>query len=313
MLQFLPAPIIFCVATLLLTLNIVFWCSILFVAALLRLLLPPLLPLFERLMIIIADSWIYSNGLWMQLTQDMQWDIAGVDQLQYRGWYLVTSNHQSWVDILVLQRVFWHKIPFLKFFLKKELMYVPVMGLAWWALDFPFMQRFSKDYLKKHPEKKGQDFETTRRACQKFSRMPTSVMNFLEGTRFTPAKHKRQHSPYRYLLKPKSGGIALAINSLGDKFQSLVNVTIVYPDGIPTFVDFLCGRVKRVTVRVDEIEIPPALHHGDYDADPAFRSHFHQWVHELWLAKDAKIAALLHPEANAPDVAAKPERQSIPA
>ncbi len=67
--------------------------------------------------------------------------MQGVDSLHQRGWYLVSSNHQSWVDILVLQRIFHGRIPFLKFFLKQELIWVPVIGLAWWALDFPFMKR----------------------------------------------------------------------------------------------------------------------------------------------------------------------------
>ncbi len=121
------------------------------------------------------------------------------------------------------------------------------MGLCWWALDFPFMKRFSKDFLAKHPEMRGKDLETTRIACEKFSQMPTSVMNFMEGTRFTPKKHAKQQS-----LKPKAGGIAFAMNAMGDKFQSLLNITIVYPDGIPTFVDFLAGRVKNIIVRVEE-------------------------------------------------------------
>ncbi len=102
------------------------------------------------------------------------------------------------------------------------------MGFAWWA-RFPFLYRRS-EYLKKHPEQKGKDFEATRRACEKFATIPTSVMNFLEGTRFTNEKHARQKSDYKFLLRPKAGGLALALNVLGDKFNSLLDITIVYPD-----------------------------------------------------------------------------------
>jgi 1-acyl-sn-glycerol-3-phosphate acyltransferase len=166
------------------------------------------------------------------------------------------------------------------------------MGLAWWALDYPFMKRYSAEYLKKHPEMRGKDLETTRKACKKFSLIPTSVMNFPEGTRFTPAKHDRQESPYRHLLKPKAGGVALVLDAMGEKFQSLLNVTIVYPDGIPGFWEFLSGRVKRITVRVQNLPIPKHFIGGDYENDAQFRAAFQQWLHEVWLEKDALIAQL---------------------
>jgi 1-acyl-sn-glycerol-3-phosphate acyltransferase len=153
-----------------------------------------------------------------------------------RGWYLVNCNHQSWADILVLQHLLTRRIPLLKFFLKQQLVWVPVMGLAWWALDFPFMRRHSDDVLKAHPELRAKDQESTRLACEKFALIPTSVMNFCEGTRFTLAKHQRQQSPYRHLLRPKAGGIALALNVMGDKFRAILDVTIVYPDGAPEFL-----------------------------------------------------------------------------
>jgi len=165
--------------------------------------------------------------------------------------------------------------------------------LAWWALDFPFMRRHSEAYLQKHPEMRGRDQATTRRACEKFALVPTSVMNFLEGTRFTAAKHARQQSPYRHLLKPKTGGMAVALHAMGDKFQAVLDVTIVYPDGIPSFWQFLSGRVPRVVVRVNALPVPAHLVGADYGGDAAVRQAFQQWVHQLWLAKDARIATLL--------------------
>jgi 1-acyl-sn-glycerol-3-phosphate acyltransferase len=167
------------------------------------------------------------------------------------------------------------------------------MGLAWWALDFPFMRRHSEEFLKQHPEMRGKDQETTRKACEKFALIPTSVMNFLEGTRFTRAKHARQQSPYRHLLKPKAGGMALALNAMGSKFQAILDVTIVYPDGAPAFTDFLFGKLQRVIVRVRALPIPEHLLQGDYAQDPAFRESFARWVQQLWHDKDAQIDALL--------------------
>jgi 1-acyl-sn-glycerol-3-phosphate acyltransferase len=140
---------------------------------------------------------------------------------------------------------------------------------------------------------RGKDQEATRKACEKFSLIPTSVMNFLEGTRFTPVKHQRQQSPYRYLLKPKAGGIALALNAMGDRFQAILDVTIVYPDGAPNFWEFLCGKLKRVTVRVQILPVPQHLMQSDYGADAATREAFGLWVRQLWQEKDAQISRLL--------------------
>jgi len=295
MLNFLPNVVVGILASILLFINVVFWFVFLISVAIIKILLPipGLRKIFDTVLTKIAEGWVTGNSTWMALTQKTEWDVQGVGELNYRGWYLVNANHQSWVDILVLQHVFNRKIPLLKFFLKQELIRVPIMGLCWWALDFPFMKRYSKEYLEKHPEMKGKDLETTRKACEKFSLIPTSVMNFLEGTRFTRKKHERQASPYKNLLKPKAGGIAFALNAMGDKFQSLLNVTIVYPEGIPTFWDFLCGRVKKVVVRVKEEPIPEEFTEKDYNNDDTFRYEFQQWTHQLWLEKDQLITDLL--------------------
>lgn len=302
MLSFLPTAIVAIIATILLLLNVFFWCTILLLVALIKVLIPvPFLrTMIDPILIKIAEGWVLCNSGWMKLTQGTQWDVQGLGELKYKGWYLVNANHQSWVDILVLQHVFNGKIPLLKFFLKKELIKVPIMGLCWWALDFPFMQRFSKAYLEKHPEMKGKDLETTRKACEKFSVIPTSVMNFLEGTRFTQKKYEKQQPPYRYLLKPKAGGIAFALNAMGDKFNSLLNITIVYPDGIPSFGDFLAGKVKRIIVRVEEEKIPAEFTEKDYNNDPEFRAQFQQWTHQLWLEKDDLIHQLLDGKPHEP-------------
>ena len=294
MLNFLPSSLVGAIAGFLLFVNVVFWVSILFVFSIPKILLPwpPLLRIINRILHWIGENWIACNSGWMRLTQKTQWDVQGLEGLNYHGWYLVVSNHQSWVDILVMQHLLNRRIPLLKFFIKRELIRVPLMGLAWWALDFPFLYRHSSEYLKKHPEQKGKDFEATRKACEKFGTIPTSVMNFLEGTRFTKAKHDRQNSEYKFLLRPKSGGLALALNVLGEKFNSMLDITIVYPDGIPDFWEFLCGKVKRIIVRMRTIEIPQQFLHGDYEGDPAFRDAMHKWVQQLWQEKDLQIQSL---------------------
>jgi 1-acyl-sn-glycerol-3-phosphate acyltransferase len=235
----------------------------------------------------LASRWVANNNAWIAAVGPADWDVQGVASLHPRGWYLVSSNHQSWVDILVLQRVFHGHIPFLKFFLKAELIWVPVIGLAWWALDFPFMKR-GKGSGARHS-----DLKTTREACEKFKRIPTSVINFVEGTRFTPAKHAVQRSPYRHLLKPKIGGLGIALATMGEQFEALLDVTIVYPRGAPRFWDLLCGRMAAVTVRVQQREIPPEVLGGDPIGDKPYRQRIGTWVDQQWAEKDDLIDALM--------------------
>ncbi|MEI8029092.1 MAG: acyltransferase [Comamonadaceae bacterium] len=294
MLNFFPAPLVGLIAAALLFLNVLFWVPTLLFFSLLKLIVPvkKVRLLVDPILLRIAEAWIAGNSGWMRLTQRTIWDVQGIEGLDYRNWYLVNCNHQSWVDILVLQHLFNRRIPLLKFFLKQQLIWVPIMGLAWWALEFPFMRRHGEEFLKKHPEMRGKDQATTRKACEKFALIPTSVMNFLEGTRFTPAKHLRQKSPYKHLLKPKAGGLALALNAMGDKFQAILDVTIVYPDGALDFWQFLSGKLKRISVRVRSLPVPQHLVQGDYAGDPAVREAYQQWVHQIWLEKDAQIEAL---------------------
>jgi len=295
MLNFLPGPLRALIASALLALNVMFWVPWLLAFAIVKLILPfkAVRLWIDPILVSIAEMWISGNSGWMVLTQRTEWDVEGIEGLDPKNWYLVNSNHQTWADIFVLQHLFNRRIPLLKFFIKQQLKWVPVMGLAWWALDFPFMRRHGEEYLKLHPEMRGKDQAATRRACEKFALIPTSVMNFLEGTRFTPAKHRRQQSPYRHLLKPKAGGIALALNAMGDRFRAILDVTIVYPDGTPNFWDFLCGRMRRVIVRVQSLPVPEHLMHSDYAGDPAVREAFGQWVQKLWQDKDAQISRLL--------------------
>jgi 1-acyl-sn-glycerol-3-phosphate acyltransferase len=258
--------------------------------ALAKLALPftPVRRVADRVLNGIATGWIAVNNAWMRAVGNTVWDVQGDQELDPRGWYLLASNHQSWVDILVLQKVFTRRVPLLKFFLKRELIYVPVIGLAWWALDFPFMQRSGAT-------SGARDLERARAACEKFRVVPTSVINFLEGTRFTPAKRDRQHSPFRHLLKPKVGGIATALTTLGAQFNHLLDVTIVYPDGPPTFWDVLSGNVPAVIVRVEQRAIPDDLLAGDYLHDKVFRARMQAWVNTLWSAKDRLLDQLQRP------------------
>lgn len=286
---------------LLVALNTVFCCTPLFAVAVLKLLVPLAgwRRLTSRWLVRIAQLWIANNTAILRGTQRIRWDVEGIEGLAPNEWYLVISNHRSWVDIFALQAVFNRRIPFLKFFLKQELIFVPVMGFAWWALDMPFMKRYSRAYLERHPEKKGQDLKTTRRACEKFRLIPTSVINFVEGTRFTRPKHAQTKSPYEHLLLPRAGGVAFVLGAMGSQFHSMLDVTVAYPQGTGGMWDLCCGRVREIVIRVRQRAIEPWLVAGDYADDPVFRERFQQWLAGVWQEKDALLERLVPDEATA--------------
>ncbi|MBU2649716.1 MAG: acyltransferase [Bacteroidetes bacterium] len=281
------------ISTTYLGINTLFWVSPLFIVTFFRLIIP-----FKkwgmfcgRIAVLIAENWVYFNNIGLLVTRNMEFELEGIEELDRKGSYLVISNHQSWIDIPVLQKVFYHKIPFLKFFLKKELIWVPFLGQAWWALDFPFMKRYSPSFLKKNPHLKGKDFEITKKACEKFKDMPVSVMNFIEGTRFRNEKHKRQKSPYKNLLRPKAHGISLVLSTMGDQLDYILDVTISYPYGTQEIWSFLCGDVNKVRVKVQKIPIS-----GDilcnYSEDREDRIRFQKWLNGLWEKKDEYLEGL---------------------
>jgi 1-acyl-sn-glycerol-3-phosphate acyltransferase len=283
---FLRVPLVM----LLLALNIVLHVTPLLLLSLIKVIVPirGIRLGLSRVLVLIAESWIAVNSAMFEWFTKMQWQLEGLSGLRYDGNYLVLCNHQSWVDIPVLQKIFNRRIPFLRFFLKSQLIWVPFLGPAWWALDFPFMKRYSKETIAAHPELQGKDMEATRRACEKFQHMPVSVMNFVEGTRFTQAKHDKQSSPYPNLLRPRAGGVAFVLDAMGDALDAILDVTIVYPQGPYTMMDLIAGRISNIHVHVRELPITPELR-GGYESDARFRAGFQTWVNDLWATKDKRV------------------------
>jgi len=241
-----------------------------------------------KILIKVANNWVFINKKVIETVFPIEWIVTGAESLQGDDWYLVISNHQSWVDIFILQSVLYGKIPYIKFFLKKELIWIPIMGLAWWALDFPFMKRYTKKEIEAKPHLKGKDIEITRKACEKFKSIPVTIMTFTEGTRFTEEKHTQQKSPYKHLLKPKAGGVSFTISAMGDRLHKLLDTTIVYPDGPVTIWEFLCGKLKKINVHIESRIIPADFKNADLE-DDTFKKTFSSWLNDLWKTKDKKI------------------------
>ncbi|NKI34527.1 acyltransferase [Wenzhouxiangella sp. XN79A] len=283
------------VAMLLLSLNTVVHCVPLLLLAVMKVVLPfrPLRRALTTLLTGIAESWIGVNNWMIDRLSGTRLIVEGELPHCPDGQVLVLANHQSWIDIPVLQRVFNQRLPLLRFFLKSQLIWVPVLGLAWWALDFPFMKRYDRETIARRPELAGRDIAATRRACEKFRDRPVAIMNFVEGTRFDIAKHRRQGSSFRHLLKPRSGGIAFVLDAMQGAIDTIVDVTLVYPRGGGELPALMAGEVPEVVVHVRTFPVPEVLKGGGYEDDPEFRQRFQNWLNEFWREKDARIGRIL--------------------
>lgn len=301
MLAFLPAPLLGVIIGLLIVCATTLSAVLILLASPLKLLAKfwPAFAAFTRaIMSGIQENWTSMNALIFKLLPPIHWDVRGNVKPRLDSWYFVIANHQTWVDILASFHVLNRRVPPLKYFLKQELFYVPIIGLAVYALDYPFMKRYSREFLAKHPHLRGKDLETTRKACEKYNHYPVSVLNFLEGTRRTPEKHEQSQSPYRHLLKPKSAGAAFVLSALGKRMDCLLDLTIAYPQGIPSFWDLCCGRVRHIVIDMETCPIPTEYCLGRYEDDAIFRDNFQLWIGSLWEEKDNKLEQILNPTKN---------------
>lgn len=270
---------------------LLFWFTAMLPGILLRLLpVYAVQRLASRYCVWMARNWVASNQLILRVLHDVaNPDAYGeVDchaRLEPGKSYLLLCNHQSWADILILFDVFHARTPFPRFFLKRDLLWLPIIGLVCWAMDFPFMTRKSG----------AADRAATRKACAVYRHDPVTVVNFLEGTRFTEAKRRARNSPHRHLLRPKSGGLAYTLDAMGEQFAGVLDVTVCYqPTERNLAWSWLCGEQAHVRLSIDLIPVPTDLLHGDYDSEPAYRQQVQAWVNGLWLRKDARLETLLN-------------------
>lgn len=251
-------------------------------------------PIWKKFWLYLAEKvfypiWIDINYFALRLATSTNIIVQGNGELDKKDWYCLMSNHQSWLDILLLQKIFNRKIPALKFFMKQSLMWkLPLAGLGCWAIDFPFMKRYKKSYLKRHPEKKGKDRELTRQACLIYEKRPTAVTSFLESTRFTVEKKAQQVSPFRHLLRPQATTLAFVLYALQDSLHRIIDITIIYPKDRAGFWNFLFGKMDKVVICYDVFPITKELR-GNYFEDRQYRKSFQAWLNQKWENKDKLI------------------------
>lgn len=252
----------------------------------------------DKAVIKIATHWISSNSALIDnMLPRKDWRINLPNDIHTNGKYLLVSNHQSWVDTSIVQYIGEKRLPLTRFFTKFELIYIPIVGQAFYFLDFPMMRRHSKEAIAKNPALKGKDIEEAKRACVLLKDKPFTLLNYLEGTRFTKAKQAQQKSPYKHLLKPRAGGLSLAISALGEDIDGILDMTIVYPDGVPSYGDLWKGNIKRLGVDLRYIDIPDALFEsikqGGYENNEDTKAQMFDWVEQVWRQKDERISTML--------------------
>jgi 1-acyl-sn-glycerol-3-phosphate acyltransferase len=282
------------VTVILLCVNLAFWGTLIFLGGIVKLAIPPR----RRTGIILllasfAERWVAGNNRIFDLMLPTQWEITVPPDLRHDGHYFLIANHMSWVDIVAVLRAFQGRAPFIRFFMKSQLIWFPIAGQACWALEFPFMKRHSREYLEKYPEKRGEDLETTRRLCRRYRKVPVTILNYAEGTRFSKEKHAQQASPFRYLLRPRSGGISFVLASMNEQLDGVMDVTIAYPAHDVTMLQFLTGRVPRIAVEVRPLDVPAEFFGPEVTERGEVRDRFKQWLDQLWKSKDERIAQLL--------------------
>ncbi|WP_018916078.1 acyltransferase [Vreelandella zhanjiangensis] len=279
------------VSILLLTLNTLFWGVPLILLTFLKVIIP--VRRYRNWILkglcAVALNWIGVNLWWMKHWLKPQVNFSVPDNLSPQQWWLVISNHRSWTDIFILMMALHRRIPMPRFFLKRQLIWIPIVGLAFWALEFPFMRRYSREQITKQPKLVTIDRHSTEQMCRQARHAPITIINFIEGTRFTAVKRDVQQSPYQHLLRPKAGGVAQVLSLLGDRLNGILDVTISYANPSPTFWGFLCGQEAPITLNARPLAIPQWMHESNYHEEKQHKERFHAWINSLWMEKDALL------------------------
>lgn len=292
--SFMPSFIIYPIHFILQITNLGLWASLLTMFGIIKFLLPfkAVTRFINPIMSIAFSAFGLISVALIKFFNTTTWSYSINGELSKDDWYLMMPNHLSYLDIILLIEFAAKRIPSPKFFLKKELIWMPGVGVAAWALDMPFMQRYSRQFVEKKPHLKGKDIDTTRMSCLKFKNTPTTVINFVEGSRCTPEKQKLKTSPYKHLLPPKAGGIAFTLAAMGEQFTNILDVTIQYPTNqLHPMNDMLAGKLKKVVIHIDVIPISEDVI-GDYFNDEEFRSRFQAWLNQIWHRKDELITKI---------------------
>ena len=227
----------------------------------------------------------------LKILHKLEWDFHIPEDVNADTWYIAMSNHQSWADIFILLAAGHKKIPLLKFFMKKELQWIPIIYLVHKTIDMPFLNRHSQKQIEANPELKKLDYQNAETAAKRFSRNPSTAFSFAEGTRFTHEKHLAQASPYKNFLTPKIGALAIALKGM-PQVNELIDFTVIYSTDKRSTWDFLCGEMRQAKVYAKAHETPETLKGKNFDQEAEYRREFKNFIEKIWEEKQELYSEL---------------------
>ena len=244
--------------------------------------------LSQKILNWIGEQWNAGNDLIARAFYGLEFDVHGLDdpEISHDKSYLIICNHQAFTDIFVLESVLNRRVPFMKYFLKQKLIWFPILGICWWGLNFPFVKRYSREQLRQRPALAGKDLERVLKACEKYKSYPTALLNFVEGHRRNSKRTpEMEKSPYKYLLKPRGAGLAIARNILRDVLSGVLDITIVYHKDRSSFKDLFTGKIDKVKVIIEFIPISEVP--LEESPNPkALPKKMQRWLKKRWEIKD---------------------------
>lgn len=237
-----------------------------------RLLVPGLRPTVSRIgcriyrQAVVFDDWV------LKRISGARWQDPGLELNQEEA-IVVVANHGSWSDVFLIQSIIARRGPIVKFLCKRELAYIPILGLIFVVFDFPVLQR-KAHALQSESDRREDDRRRVREACEALYRAPAAMLSFAEGTRFSEKKQQSLKSPYRCLLPPRPAGFTAILEALESLKPNVVDVTIRYPHP-STFWQFLGGSAGEIEIETRTFPIEDVL-----------KQEVRTWLEERWVEKD---------------------------
>ncbi|MGB5326461.1 MAG: 1-acyl-sn-glycerol-3-phosphate acyltransferase [Pseudomonadales bacterium] len=204
------------------------------------------------------------NSFWMKKVVGIKLVVKGEPGTHANP--VVICNHQSWFDIPIIQDVITGTGPMVKFLIKRELVWVPIIGWICQVMGFPKLGRSKRSDTRKD------DIAAVQTISMGHEDEAGALLIFPEGTRFSEEKKTRQQSPYQHLLKPRSGGLKIIKHHVSQA-TTLVDQTIDYHKTGVRIWECLHGDPGLITVTIAHYELAEI---NDLDA----------WLNNRWAEKD---------------------------
>ena len=230
-----------------------------------------------------AGSWWGSCVQVLKTLHGMHLIITG-DEIPRQENALLIVNHQGMVDVFPLMMLAQEKgtLKDLKWFVKDILKYIPGMGWGMLFLDCIFVKR-SWNQDQAQIEKTFSNF--------KKNHIPLWLISFVEGTRITPEKLKKNQAYCKekglpilsHCMIPKTKGFVASVNGLSSCITAVYDVTLIYRSGVPSIVQLSLGYIKEFELHIRRYPL---------DTLPQDASALSQWLKDRYVEKNLLLSRL---------------------